>query len=172
MDSLVKLDEAWVLFHANKHYFVDVEVRKHFNIPKLHSMQHYVAAIISRGSADGFSTESPKRLHIDFAKNVYRATNRKNYIKQMTMKKKKMTTNLTALINPAVLVMLSPRNPLIRALASPPLSPILVLSTFFSIFIHSFAHRHTPLAQLPHQHSTPNYLSTSVSRSDSHLHLK
>ena len=47
-------------------------------------MQHYVAAIISRGSADGFSTESPERLHIYFAKNAYRATNKKNYIKQMT----------------------------------------------------------------------------------------
>jgi len=84
MDSLVKLDEAWVAFHKNKQYFVDAGVRKHFNIPKLHSMQHYVAAIISRGSADGFSTESPERLHIDFAKNAYRSTNRKNYIKQMT----------------------------------------------------------------------------------------
>jgi hypothetical protein len=84
MDSLVKLDEAWVLFHTNKHYFVDAEVRQHFNIPKIHSMQHYVAAIISRGSADSFSTKSPERLHIDFAKNAYRATNKKNYIKQMT----------------------------------------------------------------------------------------
>src|ERR1700733_15820909 len=36
------------------------------------------------GSADGFSTESPERLHINFAKNAYRATNKKNYIKQMT----------------------------------------------------------------------------------------
>ena len=84
MDSLVKLYEAWVLFHTNKHYFVDMEVRQHFNIPKIHSMQHYVMAIISRGSADGFNTESPECLHIDFAKNTYRATNRKNYIKQMT----------------------------------------------------------------------------------------
>jgi len=46
MDSLVKLDEAWVTFHKNKQYFVDARVRKHFNIPKLHSMQHYIAAII------------------------------------------------------------------------------------------------------------------------------
>ena len=47
MDSLVKLDEAWVLFHTNKHYFIDMEVHQHFNIPKIHLMQHYVAAIIS-----------------------------------------------------------------------------------------------------------------------------
>ena len=46
-------------------------------------MQHYVTAIISLGSANGYSTESPERLHIDFAKSAYRATNKKNYIKQM-----------------------------------------------------------------------------------------
>ena len=78
LDSLVKLDEAWVLFHNNKHYFVDTEVQKHFNIPKIHSMQHYVTAIISQGSTNGFSTESPECLHIDFAKNAYRVTNKKN----------------------------------------------------------------------------------------------
>ncbi|KZP07594.1 hypothetical protein FIBSPDRAFT_901912 [Athelia psychrophila] len=47
-------------------------------------MSHYIASIMARGSADGFSTESPERLHIDFAKSAYRATNKKNYIKQMT----------------------------------------------------------------------------------------
>jgi Plavaka transposase len=86
-DSLGKLEEAWVTFHQNLDYFVEKDIRKsrdHFNIPKLHSMQHYAAAIISRGSADGYSTESPERLHIDFAKNTYRATNKKHYIKQMT----------------------------------------------------------------------------------------
>jgi hypothetical protein len=41
----------------------------------------YVCAI---GSTNGFSTENLKRLHIDFATNVYCATNKKNYIKQMT----------------------------------------------------------------------------------------
>ena len=83
-DSLLKLEEAWVAFHTNKHYFVDEGIQTHFNIPKLHSMQHYVAAIVSLGSADGYSTESPEWLHIDFAKSAYRASNKKNYIKQMT----------------------------------------------------------------------------------------
>lgn len=59
-DSLRKLEEAWVAFHTNKHHFVDEGIRTHFNIPKLHSMQHYVAAIVSLGSADGYSTESPE----------------------------------------------------------------------------------------------------------------
>jgi hypothetical protein len=46
-DSLLKLEQAWVAFHQNKHYFVGKGVRTHFNIPKLHSIQHYVAAIVS-----------------------------------------------------------------------------------------------------------------------------
>jgi hypothetical protein len=86
-DSLRKLDAAWVAFHENLQYFVDKGVRKdcdNFNIPKLHSMHHYINSFISRGSADGFSTESPERLHINFAKNAYRATNKRNYVKQMT----------------------------------------------------------------------------------------
>ena len=47
-------------------------------------MQHYISSIISHGSADGYSTESPEQLHIDFAKLAYRASNKKGYIKQMT----------------------------------------------------------------------------------------
>ena len=50
----------------------------------VHSMQHYIASILAHGSADGYSTESPERLHINFAKSAYRATNKKNYIIQMT----------------------------------------------------------------------------------------
>jgi len=46
-------------------------------------MQHYIAAIISLGSADGYCTESPEHLHIDFAKSAYHASNKNNYIKQM-----------------------------------------------------------------------------------------
>jgi hypothetical protein len=87
LDSLRKLHDVWVAFHNNLQYFVDKGTRKNrdnFNIPKLHSMHHYIDSIISRGSADGFSTESPERLHIDFAKNAYRATNKRNYLKQMT----------------------------------------------------------------------------------------
>ncbi|EMD34441.1 hypothetical protein CERSUDRAFT_75980 [Gelatoporia subvermispora B] len=34
-------------------------------------------------SADGFNTESPERLHIDYAKDAYRASNRHNYVIQM-----------------------------------------------------------------------------------------
>ncbi|KAF8464308.1 hypothetical protein JB92DRAFT_3086274 [Gautieria morchelliformis] len=45
---------------------------------------HYIESIKSRGIADGFSTELPERLLIDLCKVGYRASNREDYIIQMT----------------------------------------------------------------------------------------
>jgi hypothetical protein len=46
-------------------------------------MLHYIGSIRSLGSADGYNTESPERLHIDYAKEAYRASNRRDYVAQM-----------------------------------------------------------------------------------------
>ena len=48
-------------------------------------MVHYFAAVQSHGSLDGYSTESPERLHIDYAKDAYRARNKKEYVRHMTV---------------------------------------------------------------------------------------
>ncbi|KAI0683265.1 hypothetical protein BC835DRAFT_1472233 [Cytidiella melzeri] len=81
--TLQALDEALVKFHQHKHVLVDAGIRKHFNIPKIHALTHYVSAIKSRGAADGYNTELPERLHIDLAKDAYRASNRREYVIQM-----------------------------------------------------------------------------------------
>ncbi|KAJ7055348.1 hypothetical protein C8F01DRAFT_1373875 [Mycena amicta] len=79
------LKAALDTFHAHKQIIVDYKIRDHFNIPKIHSMQHYAEAIWRLGSLDGFNTESPERLHIDFAKNAYQASNGRDYTEQMTI---------------------------------------------------------------------------------------
>ena len=84
-ESLDLLDAAWLAFHDNKYIFEDLEIRKHFNISKLHNIKHYIDAIRSHGTADGFNTENTERLHIDLAKMGYKATNKKQFIKQMTI---------------------------------------------------------------------------------------
>ena len=84
-ESLARLDAAWLTFHQNKDVFVELEIRKHFNINKLHNIRHYIDSIRSRGTADGFNTEGTERLHIDLAKIGYRAGNKKDYIRQMTV---------------------------------------------------------------------------------------
>ncbi|KAF9235433.1 hypothetical protein BU15DRAFT_89590 [Melanogaster broomeanus] len=82
--TLHKMDDALKLFHQNKAVFIDLGIRSDFNIPKIHSMVHYTASIRLFGSADGFNTELPERLHIDLAKHAYRASNKRDYVIQMT----------------------------------------------------------------------------------------
>ncbi|KAF8511993.1 hypothetical protein JB92DRAFT_3174281 [Gautieria morchelliformis] len=82
-ETLRRLQDALDTFHQNKQVFIDHHIRTHFQIPKIHMMEHYVALIHSKGSADGFNTELSERLHIDCAKEGYRASNKKNYTQQM-----------------------------------------------------------------------------------------
>ncbi|KAJ7092928.1 Zn-finger domain-containing protein [Mycena belliarum] len=83
--TLRALQVSLETFHANKQIIIDLGIREHFNIPKFHAIQHYVDGILSLGSADGYNTESPERLHIDFAKKAYRASNHRDYTEQMAL---------------------------------------------------------------------------------------
>jgi len=83
--TLNALQKALETFHENKDVFIREGICEHFNILKLHAMVHYIEAIRSRGCPDGFNTESPERLHIDYAKDAYRASNKKEYVHQMTV---------------------------------------------------------------------------------------
>ncbi|EJF58879.1 hypothetical protein DICSQDRAFT_148808 [Dichomitus squalens LYAD-421 SS1] len=83
--SLDALHQAWTDFHKHKAIFVKLGICKDFNFPKAHSTEHYERAIRELGTADGYSTEHPERLHIDYAKLAYGASNKKStYLKQMT----------------------------------------------------------------------------------------
>ncbi|KAI9510909.1 hypothetical protein F5148DRAFT_1274585 [Russula earlei] len=81
--TLLCIEQALEVFHSHKRVLIDLGVREHFNIPKVHSMQHYVAGIKCLGSADGFNMESSERLHIDYAKRAFKASNHRDYIMQM-----------------------------------------------------------------------------------------
>ena len=83
--TLKSLDECLKTFHDHKDIVVELGVRDNFNIPKLHSILHYVECIRSLGSADGYNSESPERLHIDFAKDAYCASNKRDYVEQMAV---------------------------------------------------------------------------------------
>jgi hypothetical protein len=82
LTSLIDLEAALLMFHNNKHVFVDEGIRtsEGFNIPKLHAALHYLFSIRSRGTADGFNSEASERLHIDYAKVAYNKTSKKDYI--------------------------------------------------------------------------------------------
>jgi hypothetical protein len=83
-DTLSVLEECLARFHENKQVFIDLEIRESFNLPKLHSLIHYASSIQLFGTTDNYNTEQTERLHIDLAKDAYRATNRKDEYSQMT----------------------------------------------------------------------------------------
>jgi hypothetical protein len=80
LDTLRNALKAW---HQNRDFFISATVRKDFNIPKFHSLLHYVESIEYFGTTDNYNTEIFERLHIDFAKNGWRASNRRDEFPQM-----------------------------------------------------------------------------------------
>ncbi|KAJ7933515.1 hypothetical protein B0H13DRAFT_2306623 [Mycena leptocephala] len=84
-ETLSHLNDALATFHDNKNIFVELGIRADFNFPKLHNLRHYVTTIKLFGSTDNYNTEYTERLHIDLAKDAYRATNRKDEYTQMTL---------------------------------------------------------------------------------------
>lgn len=83
-DTLSYMDDALTTWHQNKNVFIEAGVRDDLNIPKFHSLQHYVEAIHFLGTTDNYNTEMFECFHIDFAKKGYRASNKRDEVPQMT----------------------------------------------------------------------------------------
>ncbi|KAF9552906.1 hypothetical protein CPC08DRAFT_619481, partial [Agrocybe pediades] len=81
--SLGYLKDALDRFHRYRDYFIQAGVRDDFNIPKFHSLLHYIPSIEQFGTTDNYNTEMFERLHIDFAKSGWRASNRRDEFPQM-----------------------------------------------------------------------------------------
>lgn len=82
-NTLGYLRDALDRFYDNREYFIKVKARKDFNIPKFHSLLHYIESIELFGATDNYNTELFERLHIDFAKQGWRATNQRDEFPQM-----------------------------------------------------------------------------------------
>ncbi|KAG8993874.1 hypothetical protein FRB90_000576 [Tulasnella sp. 427] len=85
--SLARLEDALKEFHDHKQAFLDTNARDNddFEFPKLHGLLHYAPQIREFGTTDNYNTENTERLHIDMAKDAYRATNRKDVLRQMVL---------------------------------------------------------------------------------------
>ncbi|KZV93653.1 hypothetical protein EXIGLDRAFT_593026, partial [Exidia glandulosa HHB12029] len=81
--TLTELSNALTEFHELKGVFEVHGIRADFKLPKLHMMQHYVECIRLFGAPDNYNTEATERLHIDLAKQAFRATNKRNFVRQM-----------------------------------------------------------------------------------------
>jgi hypothetical protein len=81
--TLGYLKDALDRWHENREYFITTLVREDFNIPKFHSLLHYIESIENFGTTDNYNTEMFERLHIDFAKHGWRASNQRDEFPQM-----------------------------------------------------------------------------------------
>ena len=81
--TLQYLTDALNTFHKHKDVIIRLGIRDHLNIPKLHSLLHYVDSIRQFGATDNYNTEMFERLHIDFAKEAWRASNHRDEFPQM-----------------------------------------------------------------------------------------
>lgn len=81
--TLAYLQDALDEFHKYKDYFIDVGCRDHLHISKIHSLLHYVRSIELFGTTDNYDTEMFERLHINFAKHGWQATNQQDEFPQM-----------------------------------------------------------------------------------------
>ena len=100
-ETISKMQDHLTQFHDNKAIFVDIGVRKQFNLPKLHSLSHYDSSIRLFGTTDNYNTEQSERLHIDLAKDAYRATNHKEEFPQMTkwLERRERIQRFSAFVN-------------------------------------------------------------------------
>ncbi|KAG1838712.1 hypothetical protein DFJ58DRAFT_718675 [Suillus subalutaceus] len=62
---------------------IELGIRDRFNIPKIHSLTHYINSICMFGAMDNYNTEAFECLHIDFTKDTWRATNTRDERPQM-----------------------------------------------------------------------------------------
>jgi hypothetical protein len=81
--TLGYMQDALNTFNSHKSAFIDAFIRKDLNIPKFHSLDHYIQSIKYLGTTDNYNTEMFERLHIDFAKEGWRASNTRNAFPQM-----------------------------------------------------------------------------------------
>jgi len=73
--TLGYMEDALQAWETNRSFFIQTGIREDFNIPKFHSLLHYMESIKLFGTTDNYNTEMFERLHIDFAKHGWRTSN-------------------------------------------------------------------------------------------------
>lgn len=81
--SLQKLQETLERFHHYRTIFISTGVRSDFNLPRQHSLIHYVKLIRAYGAPNGLCSSITESKHIKSIKDPYRRSSRCNALGQM-----------------------------------------------------------------------------------------
>ncbi|KIK50382.1 hypothetical protein GYMLUDRAFT_182852 [Collybiopsis luxurians FD-317 M1] len=82
-ETLSYMQQELDIWHTNRSFFNLQNIRDDFNIPKYHSLLHYIESIRWLGTTDNYNTEAFECLHIDFAKQGWHASNKRDHFPQM-----------------------------------------------------------------------------------------
>ncbi|KAG8700600.1 hypothetical protein FRC09_005857 [Ceratobasidium sp. 395] len=80
-EQLHLLKQVWI-DNKTRRSTPNKELMTHFNIPKFHVLRHLIEQVFGKGPLDNYSTETMERLHIEFIKWAYRASNRRDWLQQ------------------------------------------------------------------------------------------
>jgi hypothetical protein len=77
------MTNALDIFNQNKAFFIQPGLHNDLNIPKFHSLMHYVDSIQLFGTTDNYNIEMFEQLHIDFTKKGWHASNQRDKFPHM-----------------------------------------------------------------------------------------
>ena len=83
--SLAALDDALRRFHQHRNIFLTSGVRVDFNLPRQHSLIHYVKLIRLFGAPNGLCSSITESKHIKAVKEPWRRSNRFDALGQMLL---------------------------------------------------------------------------------------
>lgn len=96
--TLSYLQDSLDQFHRHKDVFVRLRLADDLDLPKVHSLQHYIDSIKLIGITGGASTEEFEHAHIGSAKIPWTLSNRRDALQQMilvTEREEKVKTHST-----------------------------------------------------------------------------
>jgi hypothetical protein len=84
-NSLTALDDALQRFHHHREIFRTSGVHNDFNLPRQHSLNHYVKLIRAFGAPNGLCSSVTESKHIKAVKEPWRRSNRFEALSQMLL---------------------------------------------------------------------------------------
>lgn len=83
--SLIALQDALDRYHRHRTIFLQCGVRQNFNLPRQHSLKHYLALICKFGAPNGICSSITENKHIKAVKKPWRRSSRFKALGQMLL---------------------------------------------------------------------------------------
>ena len=98
-NTLAALDDALQRFHHHREIFRETGIRTDFNLPRQHSLTHYVKLIRAFGAPNGLCTSITESKHIKAVKEPWRRSSRFDTLKQMLLTNQRLDKLVAARVD-------------------------------------------------------------------------